>query len=694
MKKLLLALLVALGATNPLYAHKEWVHQHMVKEAYKFLENSVGPIPLFRNSVNFHGSGDNSNPFNPSYPQIAIGAWREDMEDIVYHYDLGQGGFTPSITHFWKADYGDNYESAPLNIGYTSKAPNAWEKARVYLFSQDHNGAHDITIPFYNGYSYKNYLITYTSLPEFYKGNYFLEATTDLDGSNRVHYYHQPRFDPTFSKPVALNILGRVAHLLGDMSVPAHAHSHLHPCPLSLPDFYENNMGNVYWSNNSRSSCEDDPGGTYRAEQWTAATAAQTGGLIDQIYCEGADMAKMRYLFYTTNQLADFFPSGVTTSQKFDPRGPVPNNQSYESGNRNLWNGTNAYLNARYAALGSPPSDINHQVIANETFNYSIRAVATLFQWFAFNAGIIEDLRNTHIASTSNAYLVCANGASRDMALTIPATTPVTWSISPSTAATGTVINQGSGQIYRVTPTADAYNGEVRVSASYVSNYACSSQNVTIKQDLWKGAPIVSIQTQEESYGNYNSYQDMEPYTTLGIVATTRRADLQGNLVYSWTHDNPNFQLQADGGNAGLGASSQYFDFVRVEVSVASDCGTTTTDRAFATRYRAPDETCIICPKAPTPDPDTPTAAATLEVFPNPSNQSFSVQYVPASRAADAHPAPTTYRLYDTYGRQVREGTLAGPATPISTEALPEGIYILVLKTPASVVRRSIQVRH
>ncbi|TGE21093.1 T9SS type A sorting domain-containing protein [Hymenobacter metallicola] len=681
----------------PAFAHKEWVHQHMVKESYLFLEQQLGRIDVLRDAVglSFHGPGNSAQPFNNICP-IGVGAWREDLEDPVYGYTLSVNTSTPSITHFWDADnWDEDHESMNLNVNGSSLAPNAWEKARVYLFCQDRNGSHDLTIPFalYGGPTRK-YVITYTSLPELYKGNYYLEAITDMNGGNRINFYHSPRFDKSFGQPVALQILGRVAHLLGDMSVPAHAHSHPHPCPLGKPDFYENNMGNVYWSNSGPGNCENDPGGDYRARQWNAGTALQQGGLLADMYCEPDARARMKFLFYTLNQLADFFPSGVNPWQRYDPSGPALNSQNREPGDANLGNGPNhAFLQARFAALGGSPSDIDHVAIANETFNYSIRAVATLFQWFAFEAGIIETLKNEKLAS--NGQLLCDNSSLTFSVTKSDIFSPVTWEIEPAFAATGTVLPTrffSRRESYSVTPTA-GYNGLITVKSTYNSVYGCTSSPVTLTRQVWVGGPYATFL---RGPGEYYVQQGNGFEMAAGVM----HPDLEGNVSYQWTLTGANGVLGNTSSiyvNAPLGYDVPF----ELSCTITNSCGLSSTIyRGYRTTPYTGGDGQSWRPSKLSAGADslkTVSSGDALEVFPNPSNTGFDVLVAPAAvprKAATKPTPPLSYTLLDNLGRTVARGTSPDTKVHIDTQALPAGVYSLSCSMNGQTYHKRVQVLH
>jgi len=104
-KRSILVLALVLFFVKPILAHKEWVHQYLVKEAYWYLENKIGlQIPDLKNHIGLDVLG----PTESLSPYIATGAWREYTEDIVYRYGGWGNGWSPSCTHFWSADGGFN----------------------------------------------------------------------------------------------------------------------------------------------------------------------------------------------------------------------------------------------------------------------------------------------------------------------------------------------------------------------------------------------------------------------------------------------------------------------------------------------------------------------------------------------------------------------------------------------------------
>lgn len=145
----------------------------------------------------------------------------------------------------------------------------------------------------------------------------------------------------------AYEYLGHVAHLLADQSVPAHAHEDVHST-----DYYEDWM--------------------------TLSHAQLTPGEVDLLLLdgpveipEGTPFGPLYYLFYTMNQIGDFFPSD-------DYPGDSGFNAAYGD-----------WIGDVYASLHLPhvsQDDIDEtaslQTIRFHSYLYAIRATAALFKLF------------------------------------------------------------------------------------------------------------------------------------------------------------------------------------------------------------------------------------------------------------------------------------------------------------------------
>ncbi|MCP5063961.1 MAG: T9SS type A sorting domain-containing protein [Ignavibacteriae bacterium] len=318
------------------------VHQPLTKDAYDLLRIQYPTISS--SAMNNHvGISETSGPWTSE--KIVAGAYREDLEEIVYNYDLSV--LTETITHFWDADQGDLSTITAMG----EDIENAYQKARVYIYGVDGWGNERI---FINknllGFMY-GWFLSYDSLFDLYKtGKYYINGYYNI-GGQFVDTKYGPFYMSVSSRDTYVwEILGRVAHLLGDMGVPAHAHNDLHP----LSDWYEDSYMNISTAIN-----------------YNENLAYDYGGLIFAI--DKSD--PLKYLFYTTNQVADFFGSD-------DENGDLNYDSGYEE------------LNEFYSLIPNPitydhmygvPSGAK---IAEHAYIMSMRAIAGLLHWFAIETNM------------------------------------------------------------------------------------------------------------------------------------------------------------------------------------------------------------------------------------------------------------------------------------------------------------------
>jgi hypothetical protein len=442
-RKLFFIMLLQLGVLKT-FAHKEWVHQYMVRESYKMLKNTKGVnynvfsdiqfgLNFWSGGGDYFGEGNPNDPWNTNSP-IIVGVWREDKEDIVFGYDRFHCGDATN-SHFWVADKGDNHQT---HISIICNAYNSWQKARIMLFNGNN---FELTLKKSGSFDYPIHLtslattlytvnvsefkIKYNSIFDLYNGNYKVEpiiSNTDQIILNLFSNYSNG-FDNASNwvewknegKSVALQILGRVAHLLGDQSVPTHAHGIIHPCDIGDGDYYELDMG----SSLTHSVCNTMPynNGTCgcTAATWNANTAIAQGGLLDGILCLN-DQDAMHYLFYSTNQLADFFPSGANSSFSHAYTAGYPMTFLSSGNNSHLTSDPTDNLITNFYTIfnNNSPGAVNTQQIGGITFNYAIRSVATLLYWFQTR---LQDYQPT-------AYVQNANTLNNSSITTLAANVP------------------------------------------------------------------------------------------------------------------------------------------------------------------------------------------------------------------------------------------------------------------------------
>jgi PKD repeat protein len=226
---------------------------------------------------------------------IMYGARHEDEKDHVWNYQKFL--YQTTYTHFWDADKGPD---DPAILGY----PNAWQKAKI-LWGM--------------------------ALGEYING----------DTGKAYHY------------------LGHMAHLLADMSVPAHAHEDSH-----ADDCYEEWIANM-------------DNATLNPTEKVELKAA--GPIAIPYYDDPFD--SLYYLFYTTNQIGDFFPSDDYEGDLNDNHGGWMHDIYTDLGMYNI-------TSPRFKAdlndndIGNNDDDGDLSVIRQYCFMYAIRAVAALYKLF------------------------------------------------------------------------------------------------------------------------------------------------------------------------------------------------------------------------------------------------------------------------------------------------------------------------
>ncbi|MBI3004914.1 MAG: right-handed parallel beta-helix repeat-containing protein [Ignavibacteriales bacterium] len=366
--------------------------------------------------------GKRSNdPCTPDWLEgtITYGAWREDVTDPV---DQQNTSVTVSLSHFWNADNND-YDDPIITPYMFAGQRNANIKARMYWRGEGWYVT-DLFVPSSAGQSvspttetfnkvgggtitltHYGIVFIYDGLANLYKtgiarivgywegrstscwatGNGGGSGYTPLSGE-AVWVYVNTQFQQNRVNRIVWEVLGRIAHLLADMSVPAHVHERGHPCDpdASLPDRYEVSMGT-----NGYPPCPDrnNPPASFYAMNWNYQNPEVQKGLINVV-----GMANpIRYLMYSMNQITDHYPSNT-----FDEN-------NFLAGDNNYYNGSNQgqtiWSEDDYAAIqtemqneGSPPASVNVDQVANKAFTYAIRATAGLLHLFASEAGLLPTM--------------------------------------------------------------------------------------------------------------------------------------------------------------------------------------------------------------------------------------------------------------------------------------------------------------
>jgi len=407
--------LLIIAFCSPLYAHKEPTHQYIIKEAYSLLVHHLGTsIPEFDkhilgfNGLCTEGEFDNLADFHWQYSTVAGGAWSEDIQDPIrfmhekdIFFGLGKGSLT-SINHFWDPDSKNPQynESFRLTLNHNpwpyswwdfsvcSMAHNldfyidtdlmAYKKAIIYLGIKEYKPkitdyafftckGQSIMSPIYFGYS----------LSDWYH-DYFQYGDTVLQ--NR-------------KKDIIYQFIGRVCHLLGDMSIPAHVHCDEHGL---WHDPYEDAMNYKEWEGNKMSPCIDEnkniSSAQERVEFWNAEKIFSEKGSIVNPWCYPADQNPYWFLFYTTAQIADHFASNRSNGDDdYQHIGEIDDILSFDRNAIQKGPVETFFYPGNPEASGYAHKEEDLLAIRDITFPYVIRATAGLLYLFATEFGLINE---------------------------------------------------------------------------------------------------------------------------------------------------------------------------------------------------------------------------------------------------------------------------------------------------------------
>ncbi len=381
-----------------IYSHDQSVHQHIVREAWKLLLLSY---PQLANSEMNQYIGTNETTSTGSEKswgarKIVSGSWMEDEYDIVYHYGIGNTPnfnqtITPevadiffmddeterkafvSITHFWDADGGVNNQSF-LNDGsglkyWSFSVTNAMQKMYKYLYG-NYNNRYLLSNNNYFGcgdqigtgwdFQMANLFNLYNAVTKV-KAVQYQDIAVDWVLTSCPEFYmeHGDIYE----------ILGRMAHLLGDMSVPAHVHSTSHAGSSGFySDLYENNVSNF--------------------TLYTAESIWNNGGRFVNPYVNYVD--PLYYLMYYMNQITDHFADGkVNGDNNYDSNCPGITEFMQNSNWTNM-------------CYSSQVNLTNCESMHNVIFPEVIKVTAGLLYWFVIEANILQVPTAITVTPTTN----------------------------------------------------------------------------------------------------------------------------------------------------------------------------------------------------------------------------------------------------------------------------------------------------
>jgi hypothetical protein len=342
-----LFLLSAFLGVSIALSHEDWVHQHIVREAYSLLSWRIGQVPVMQDHVGTTQQGDGQ--FNPG-GLIVIGAYQEDHTDAVFGYG-GPFNLVVSSTHFWDPDFGDGskFQTHPDMAVYE----NAYFKAQKYIY-----GGYEIQV-YYPGNGIVEAYSAPAYLPDFYQnGVIWYKGFYDITG-HFVNRGYWTTVSIGFRDRITWEILGRVCHLLADVGTPAHAHYDQHDGFFSPHDIYE------VWEGSNYTAC-------------TYTSANQRYGWIDSGFPDAYGRANpLKHLFYIAAQLADHFRSNDA----------VGDNQC---GINDAFSQYPPLSDLISMTLPSSMTTIDNNDIRLNALNFDISATAGLLYWFATEAGLLK----------------------------------------------------------------------------------------------------------------------------------------------------------------------------------------------------------------------------------------------------------------------------------------------------------------
>ena len=415
MRKYSLIVVVLIISTNVTFSHRQHVHQRIDVEGYNLLKKWMAnaEIPYMKDHIGGLTTDYNGDrPWQKGY--ITTGAWREDVEDVVYKISsenpptisgavlgfvtavgdaLGgsenNDGFVSS-THFWDADNGDNvatdmygaidFLTFPTTFQFT--IPNAYQKLMMYAYPNQ-----VWTLNYQNGYTrtisdfqlpngnivtfdwYATLGLTYANLIDLYKtGRAWIVGYYNLNGQ-----WITSNIDSRLPCEVVLSqswrdifvweILGRMSHLIQDVGSPAHANvdPHSDTDQYLRHDNFEEYFGDIIWT--------------------ADIVYNQNPAMLDPYVSSNP----LHFLMYTTQQQANHFASN----------GPHMKQNNNTFGGNSLPEELN-YLNSLNIPNYGEPTSMKESISESEIINERdrlmpqiIRATAGLLYWFAKEADIL-----------------------------------------------------------------------------------------------------------------------------------------------------------------------------------------------------------------------------------------------------------------------------------------------------------------
>jgi hypothetical protein len=391
MKRIILLVTLMIFFQLNLMGHGQQTHKYMTVKAYELVKDLFGDIPTMKDFV-----GTTDNYYNGDYPFqrrcLTTGAYREDEEDLVFGFDgylmagwdLDVDDWIVSITHFWDADNGDDQmnhfvATLPAHIhNELGTFPNAFQKMMKFAYPNKFweinfkmtpgssefrlTDGNLITINHCGGVGIK-----YNSLVELFKtGHAWITHYYSCPNAEWEDCNYEVILGEGWRNAIVWEILGRMCHLLEDMSVPAHSHNDEHGYYTEL---YEYDMSNsLYYS--------------------ISANEFNNLEIVNPYYLQNQN--PLHFLMTVVQQVTDHYASC----------GNDYNGLGDDNLGGNITNAELTYINNRFDFnnLYKPVTEeeartgIYSMNIRANTYFYAVEATAGLLYWFASETGLISKI--------------------------------------------------------------------------------------------------------------------------------------------------------------------------------------------------------------------------------------------------------------------------------------------------------------
>lgn len=328
-----------------------------------------------------------------------------------------------------------------------------------------------------------------------------------------------------------------------------------------------------------------------------------------------------------------------------------------------VWNGNNTAIDGCSGATeGGCPLPANPSQGTIMSYCYQVTGVGINFSLgfgpqpgAAIRASVLSCIGGVDM---NGAELLCS---SESYALTsIPSGASVSWSVIP----TGKATISGSGSSVTLTRSGSA-RGEVILRATFIGG--CPDTG-NLEKRIWVGEPDLPVVTDE--FG--------DPVTTLqtcaGIPASVfAQSNVNDHVTnYAWQKGVGLFTMSASGNMATVSHPSAASG--AIDVRAQNACG-------YSQRKLISIQIL-----------DCFAAAGSVKVYPNPASQQLRV--TAEKTVLSAGDGAVTAELYNLQGQQLKRGALINGQIEFKTGDLPDGIYILLIRSGKQMIRQRVMVRH